>query len=63
MKIVILVGSYEDESYDPCGAFVYGKFDYDDMEDYDEEFDWDEYEEDDFYTEKWHDEIFNLKKI
>jgi len=57
-----LVGSYEDESYDPCGAFVYGKFDYDDIEDYDEEYDWDEAEEDDFYTEKWHDEIYQLER-
>ena len=56
-----LVGSYEDESYDPSGAFVYGRFEYDDMEDYDEPFDWDEYEEDDFYTERWHDEIFELE--
>ena len=57
-----IVGSYEDESYDPCGAFVYGKFDYDDMEDYDEVFDWDEADEDDFYTEKWHDEIYQLER-
>ena len=56
-----LVGSYEDESYDPSGAFVYGRFEYDDIEDYDEPFDWDEYEEDDFYAEKWHDEIFELE--
>lgn len=57
-----IVGNYEDESYDPCGAFVYGKFDYDDMEDYDEEYDWDEADEDDFYTEKWHDEIYQLER-
>lgn len=55
-------GNYEDESYDPCGAFVYGKFDYDDIEDYDEEYDWDAEEEDDFYTEKWHDEIYQLEQ-
>jgi hypothetical protein len=55
-------GNYEDESYDPCGAFVYGKFDYEDMEDYDEEYDWDEADEDDFYTEKWHDEIHELQE-
>jgi len=57
-----IVGSYEDESYDPSGAFVYGKFDYDDMEDYDEPFDWDEADEDDFYAERWHDEIFQLEQ-
>jgi len=57
-----IVGNYEDESYDPCGAFVYGKFDYDDMEDYDEEYDWDEAMEDDFYTENWHDQIYQLEQ-
>ena len=57
-----IVGNYEDESYDPCGAFVYGKFDYDDMEDYDEEYDWDEADEDDFYTENWHDQIYQLEQ-
>jgi hypothetical protein len=57
-----IVGNYEDESYDPCGAFVYGKFDYDDMEDYDEEYDWDEADEDDFYTENWHDQIYQLER-
>lgn len=56
-----IVGSYEDESYDPSGAFIYGRFEYDDMEDYDELFDWDEADEDDFYTERWHDEIFELE--
>jgi len=57
-----IVGNYEDESYDPCGAFVYGKFDYDDMEDYDEEYDWDKADEDDFYTENWHDQIYQLEQ-
>jgi hypothetical protein len=57
-----IVGTYEDEGYDPCGAFVYGKFDYDDMEDYDDVFDWDEYEEDEFYLENFHDQIYQLEK-
>lgn len=48
-----LKGIYEDESYDPCGAFIVGKYDYDDMEDTDEEFDWDESNEDDMYNENW----------
>lgn len=48
-----LKGTYEDESYDPCGAFIAGKFDYDDMEDIDEEYDWEVYEEDDMYNENW----------
>ena len=55
-------GTYEDESYDPCGGFVYGKFEYDDIEDIDEVFDWDEYEEDDFYTENWHDQLADLEQ-
>jgi hypothetical protein len=54
-------GTYEDESYDPCGAFVAGEFDYDDMEDYDEEYDWDAAEEDDFYNENWVDQLNQLK--
>lgn len=54
-------GNYEDESYDPCGAFVYGKFDYDDIEDIDEEYDWDEADEDEFYTENWHDQLLELE--
>ena len=54
-------GTYEDESYDPCGAFVYGKFDHDDIEDIDEEYDWDAADEDDFYTENWHDQLYALE--
>lgn len=54
-------GTYEDESYDPCGAFIYAK-DYDDMEDYDDVFDWDEYDEDDFYLENWHNSIYELEQ-
>ena len=54
-------GTYEDESYDPSGAFVYGKFDYDDMEDLDEEYDWDEADEDDFYNENWTDACMDLE--
>jgi hypothetical protein len=34
-KNIVAYGTYEDESYSPIGAFVYG-FDYDDIEDYDE---------------------------
>jgi hypothetical protein len=37
-KDVIVCGTYEDESYEPIGAFVYGD-DYDDIEDYDDEVD------------------------
>ena len=54
-------GTYEDESYDPCGAFIYGEFDYDDIEDYDDVYDWDEADEDDFYNEKWSDLLLQLE--
>jgi hypothetical protein len=52
-----LKGTYEDESFDPSGAFIVGKYDYDDMEDTDEVYDWDMHNEDDFYTENWYVEI------
>jgi hypothetical protein len=48
-----LKGTYEDESFDPSGAFIVGKYDYDDMEDTDEPYDWDLHDEDDFYSEQW----------
>ena len=53
-------GTYEDESYDPCGAFVYGKFEYEDMEDYDDVYDWDAADEDDFYNETWVESLNDL---
>ena len=56
-----ICGTYEDESMDPCVAFIYAK-DYDDIEDYDDEYDWDKDEEDDFYRETWHDKVFELQK-
>jgi hypothetical protein len=52
-----LKGTYEDESFDPSGAFIVGKYDYDDMEDTDESYDWDVYEQDDSYTDNWYDEL------
>lgn len=54
-------GTYEDESYDPCGAFIYGNG-YDDIEDYDDEFDWDAYDEDGFYLENFHEELLQLER-
>ena len=44
-------GTYEDESYDPIGAFIYAK-DWDDVEDWDEEIDYDRLWEDDDYREE-----------
>jgi hypothetical protein len=35
-KDIVVYGTYEDESWEPMGAFVYA-YDYDDIEDYDEE--------------------------
>lgn len=52
-----LKGTYEDESFDPSGAFIVGKYDYDDMEDTDETYDWDEANEDDMYNENWYNEL------
>lgn len=51
-----LVGTYEDESYSPIGAFVFGK-DYDDIEDFDEEVDTDRMWDDDDYRESIFDEL------
>ena len=56
-----IMGTYEDESYDPCGAFVYGKFDYDDIEDIEDEYDWDEADENDMYNERWTDSLYELQ--
>lgn len=53
-------GTYEDESYDPSGAFIAGKFDYDDMEDNDETYDWDEANEDDYYSEQWSMDLYDM---
>ena len=46
-----IYGTYEDESYDPMGAFVYAKG-WDDIEDLDEEIDFDKIWEDDDYREE-----------
>ena len=47
-KDVIVYGTYEDESYEPIGAFVYA-YDYDDIEDYDDEVDVDDMLNDEEY--------------
>ena len=46
-----ICGTYEDESYDPMGAFIYAKG-WDDIEDLDEEIDFDRMWEDDDYREE-----------
>ena len=45
---IIIYGTYEDESYNPMGAFVYA-YDYDDIEDYDEEVEFEEMLNDEEY--------------
>ena len=47
-KDVVLYGTYEDESWEPMGAFVYA-YDYDDIEDYDEEVEVEEMLQDEDY--------------
>jgi hypothetical protein len=58
---VVLYGTYEDESYDPIGAFVYAD-DYDDAEDLDIEIDFDQMWEDDDYRISIVDELHLLKE-
>ena len=56
---VVVYGTYEDESYDPIGAFVYA-VDYDDIEDY-EEVEHDKIFEDDDYLEEMYDGLYELR--
>ena len=55
-----ITGTYEDESYDPMGAFLYGKL-WDDIEDLDEEIDNDKMWEDDFYMEDIREQVESLR--
>ncbi len=47
-KDIIIYGTYEDESWEPMGAFVYAH-DYDDIEDYDEEVEYEDMLNDEEY--------------
>jgi hypothetical protein len=60
-KDVVLYGTYEDESLEPMGAFVFA-FGYEDVEDLDIEVDWDKYwgEDDDETDEYRHSVIVEL---
>lgn len=58
-----LKGTFEDESYNPCGSFVYGIDKYEDIEDIEEVYDWDESKLDDFYLEKFHDKLIELETL
>ena len=55
-----ITGTYEDESYEPMGAFLYGKL-WDDIEDLDEEIDNDKMWEDDFYMEDIREQVESLR--
>jgi hypothetical protein len=59
-KDCYIVGTYEDEGYDPMGAFIYANG-YDDIEDLDEEIDDDRIWEDDFYTEELREKTSKLQ--
>ena len=50
----------EEESYEPMGAFLYGKL-WDDIEDYDDEIDQDKIWEDDFYMETVREEVEQMR--
>ena len=59
---VIVRGTYEDESYNPTGAFIYAK-DYSDIEDTDigeEDIDYDKLYEDDEYRDGLDQKRFDL---
>jgi hypothetical protein len=55
-----IVGTYEDEGFDPIGAFVYGK-EYDDIEDWDGEVDFDEIWDDDEKRDEMWDSLNKMK--
>ena len=60
---VVLLGTYEDESLEPIGAFVYAA-DYDDIEDLDIQIDFDKYwdeDDDGEYREGIYNELFSHK--
>lgn len=56
-----LIGTYEDEGYDPVGAFLYAK-DYDDIEDLDHAYDPQDLWEDDILRDKMWEENSQLEK-
>ena len=56
-----IVGNYEDESYDPVGAFLYAK-DWDDIEDLDSGYDSEDLWEDDELREQMQDELCELEQ-
>lgn len=57
---IVIYGTYEDESYNPMGAFIYA-YDYEDIEDYDEEVDFNDMLDDEDYKYQVMDEIRELR--
>lgn len=58
---VYLSGTYEDEGYDPVGAFVWADG-FDDIEDFDHDYETDQIWEDDEIRDKFYDELNELKQ-
>lgn len=56
-----IMGTYEDETYDPMGAFVYAKG-FDDIEDYDDEIDFDRMWDDDEYRDELWEEVNQMAR-
>jgi len=56
-----ILGTYEDEGYEPIGAFLYSK-DWDDIEDYDIDIDHDKMWDDDEYRDEIYDNLNTLKE-
>ena len=56
---VVLVGTYEDESKEPMGAFVFG-YGYSDYEDLEVEIDFDRWDDDDEYRDEIYGELNSL---
>ena len=59
-KDIVVYGTYEDESYNPMGAFVYA-LDYEDIEDHDEEVDFNDMLDDEEYKDEVMNEIQELR--
>ena len=59
-KDIVVYGTYEDESYNPMGAFVYAH-DYEDIEDHDEEVDFNDMLDDEEYKDEVMNEIQELR--
>lgn len=60
-KNIVFSGTYEDESLEPMGAFVYGH-NYDDVEDLDVEIDHDKWwDDDDEYRDEIYNDLYELK--